>query len=221
MLGSTLLCKTRMNLSPSRFLPPLGGLLLALCASCGGGVSGAVVEEPERFPGYPNQTNLESVWAEAIFFTDHERIFGTDLTRDGILPVALHLGTRGPEKGVWRVSEETFDPHLYLQDGTALQWIPYDSVGLRSKRIHDRVASLALRMSLLLDWDAAEPRFVFFAFDEERILIDGTRAIRVQSRGGQELDLLHSLAGFSVEGEDEAEQLFVGLTAGRWGEQGR
>lgn len=189
-------------------------VLFLCCVGCGGSVRGAVAGSPRDFPGYPTQAHRGALWAEATYYTNHDDIFGTDLTRWGILPVALRVGIRGEDDAARRLADE-FDPHLYLQDGTPLVWLNAELTEWKNKEVSDRVAEVALTPSLLGAWDASRPRFLFFHFDPE-VRLDGTKALSQHAGLFNELDLLQSLLVFTVSSDSGPETLYVGLAAGRW-----
>jgi hypothetical protein len=75
--------------------------------------------------------------------------------------------------------------------------------------------ALGIHPSLLSDWDRAEPGFLYFRFDPERVQVKGTRVLSKQDVD-RELDLQQSLLGFSVATESGPRTIYVGLRTGRW-----
>ena len=188
-------------------------VLLAV-ASCGGG-SESVVRAPAEFPRFPDQTNSGIVWTEATYYTNHDDIFDTDLVRGGLLPVALRIGLRGDDDADHRLSE-SFDAHLYLQDGTALRWVPSEQIEISRKSTIDQIARRSLDMSLLDDWRNAREGFLFFRLPSDRVKVRGTRVLSSDDLGQRELDLLGSLISFTVTTRDGDTQIFVGMKSERW-----
>lgn len=194
-------------------------LLLVTCllvTSACGSSRGAVIGRPTAFPSFPTQASAQGVWAEATFYTNHAGVFGTDLTRSGILPVALRVGVRGVDETPYRLADD-FDPQLYLQDGVALRWLPVESIETKNTEVSNRIAELAFRPSLLEPWDESPTAFLFFAFDEDDVTVD--EALALSRAGGElyhEVDLLQSLLSFTVTGAGEPSRLHLGLRGGRW-----
>ncbi len=196
-----------------------GALALAiLSASCAGGSRGEVLSSPQGFPGYPKQAQEGPLWASAVYDTNSREFFDTDFVARGILPVAIQIGVRGDENRLLnaRLSGSDIDPHLYLQDGTALPWLPAGQIDTPRKTLKDRITECALEFSLLPAWESAPEGFLFFAFDPKRVEIDDTVILSRTGEIERELDLFQSLLGLTVTTEAGPVQIFVGLKPGRW-----
>jgi hypothetical protein len=197
-----------------RFSPLFSLALIALLApGCGGALRGTVVVGPQEFPGFPAHADDGVLMVEATLFTNHEDIFGEDLTRFGYLPVAIRVGVRERDGVVRRLSEDTLDAHLYLQDGTPLPWIPYEDIELANEGVLDRIARRALVLSVLPEWHDAHAGFIFFRFDED-VRIDGTHALTRDGEYYREIDLLQSLLSLDVSTSTGPQRLNVGLRSG-------
>ena len=190
---------------------PLACLVLA--AACASG-RGTVVGAPSDFPGFPAQAKSGVVWAETTWYANHAELFGQDLVRRGVLPVALRIGMRADD-GLAHRLEGDFDPHLYLEDGTSLDWVPAEEAGGKNRELAERIAELALRPGLIETWERTEPRFLFFRLPADAREEDGR--VLVPYRGHwRSLDLLHSLLAFDLTDDRETRTVHVGLASGRW-----
>ena len=202
---------------PLPWLAPASALLVAACIEP---AHGPVVGAPRDFPGFPASSTDEIVWAEATFYTNHSHAFGTDLTLHGYVPVALRIGVGRSDGTLRRISRESFDARMYLQDGTALSWVPPDEVEHRRELVCERVVEQALPLATLPEWEQAEEGFVFFRFEKPGVRVQGSYALSSPpSLAGEfhrELELPQSLVSFTVVGADGPEVVFVGLHAGRY-----
>ena len=185
-------------------------LLLLLSSCLGSGSRPEVLTSPTSFPGFPNPAHFGAVWAEASFVTNHAQVFETDLTKEDLLPLFVRVGRRGEEAGAPRLVDEVLDPHLYLQDGTVLEWVPQDQLQLARRRTTDLVAETALKLSLLEPWEASPGGFLFFRIPED-VRLSGSYALSSNDHLHRELPLAHSLLAFDVFTDDGPRRLFVGL----------
>ena len=198
----------------------MGALVIGLLGLAGCGGPG--VETPPdgarapraatTFAGFPDGSTDRSVWVEARFVSATEPRLGTDLTALGVLPVALRLGHLNVEWERARLSRDTFDAHLYLQDGTVLGWIGPQSPELpeavrRAQGLH------GLEFSLLPPWSAAEEGFVFFQLGDG-VRIDGPLARIRDAAGTREVALDGSLLSFRVETGTGSREVRVGVRTG-------
>jgi len=188
--------------------------ILLLSASCAAPVRGTVIGAPAEFPGYPSQAKSGVVWCEATYFTNHKSVFGTDLVRRGVLPIAVRLGLRADDGEAHRLADD-FDPHIYLQDGTSLDWVPLAKAGWKNRELNDRVASLGLRPGLLDDWERTSQRFLFFRLPPDA-RVDGDKVLVPHGDHYRSVDLLQSLLAFDVSSEEGVHTVHVGLSSGRW-----
>ena len=153
--------------------------------------------------------------AEAKFYSNYESIFDNDLIDDeDVIPIALKIGLKGQGQEVSRVNLTTqgADWRLYLQDGTALQSVPYEKVASGSKKISEKVTARALKLTLIGKWDDAKEGFVFF-----KLAPPGNFSVKgatINHRDGdtlRQLDLARSLVSFGVRMETEDVPVFVGV----------
>ncbi len=190
--------------------------LLLLAAGCRSSSSGDGPSSGERIRRFPSPANVDTLWAEATFFTDHEEIFDRDLIdKEAILPIALRVGWRGQDTLNPRLTE-TFDAHLYLQDGTALDWLPIDSIRIGKDEVEDQVRRLSLDLSLLGSWETAQDGFIYFRVPEKNVAINGTLVTTFGGGVQRELDLLGSLLAFTVSTTQGDREVFVGLSSDTW-----
>lgn len=194
---------------------PASLLLLALVPACGGALRGTVVAGPEDTPGFPEHADDGVVIVEATFYGNHPEIFGTDLVSHGTIPIAIRIGVRDRDGVVRRLSADTLDAHLYLQDGTPLSWIPYDQIDEKVGAVLQRIARRALPLSVLPDWKDAPEAFLFFRYGDD-LRISGTNVLTPDGGYYRELDLLQSLISLNVSTPKGPTRLYVGLRSGRF-----
>lgn len=189
---------------------PLACLLLATACALPG--RGTVVGAPSDLPGFPGQAKSGVVWAEAIWYTNHAELLGQDLVRRGVLPVALRLGMRADDGRAHQLADD-FDPHLYLEDGTSLDWIPPEEVDGKNHELAERIAELALRPGLIESWERTEPRLLFFRLPAGAREEDGHVLVPCRENY-RSLQLLHSLVAFDVTDEQGTRTVRVGPRKG-------
>lgn len=189
--------------------------LLAPPLGCAAGPESAVVAPPPAFPRFPAQASAAGVWAEARFPADHVELLGLDLLEHGLLPVELKLGTSADRGGEPHLARAIFDAHLYLQDGSVLEWEPEPRPAGASRQAARRLEEHALAFSLLEPWSDARSGLVCFRFDDERVRVQGTRVLSRRPGADRELDLLASVLSFTVATAEGPVELRVGLEAAR------
>lgn len=187
-------------------------LLLATLASCGLSTQPTVIATPPGFDGFPVESSDAEVWAEAVLYTDHVELLGEDLVEQGVLPLALRVGLVSGDVGrLVRLSPESFDPRLYLPDGTVLGAVRERR--MRSSSAIQRAArDHGLELTLLPAWTAAEEGFLFLELGDVRV----ERNFALTHRQGhyRELDLFHALLAFVVETDAGPREVRVGLRPG-------
>jgi len=186
------------------------------CSSSGVGQGASVGAPPASFAGFPQQAVAGGiVIAEAKLYTNYESIFDDDLIDDeDVIPVALKIGLKGQGQEVQRVNltSQGTDWRLYLQDGTALQSVPYEKVAAGSKKISERVTSHALKLTLLGKWDDAKEGFVFFKLAPPKdFAVKGGTIYHRDGDTLRQLDLARSLVSFTVRMETDDVPVFVGV----------
>jgi hypothetical protein len=209
-----------MNSSNSRTAALAAAILVlatfGTACSSSGGKGGSVGAPPASFAGFPQQAVAGGiVIAEAKLYTNYEAIFGSDLIDDeDVIPVSLKIGLKGQGQEISRVNltSQGTDWRLYLQDGTALQSVPYEKVAAGSKKVAERVTARALKLTLLGKWDDAKEGFVFFKLAPPGDF--SVKGANINHRDGdtlRQLDLARSLVSFTVRMENDDLPVFVGL----------
>ena len=179
-----------------------------------------VVTSPPGFPGFPTRCTDDALWVEAVLYSDHVARFGTDLTRSGVLPIALRIGTIDAAGDAERPSvvgraqvlalrPDTLDARLYLQNGTVLAWTPPDDVPA-SGSVREATATRGLELSLLPSWTDAEEGFLFFRMPSGMRIHDHF-ALTARHGVYREVDLNHSLLSLSIETVDGPREVRVGV----------
>jgi hypothetical protein len=192
---------------------PAALALLAACSSSSGALRRAG-QPPASFNGFPSQAVSDIVIAEAKLYTNHADLFEGDLLGEGILPVALKIGLRGQgqDEAQVRISPDDMDLRLYLPDGTALNPVPYARVASDDEDMAKEVTRRALKPTWLVNWDATQEGFLFFALKPERdFKVQRDRVLHDQNGVERVLDLSKSLLAFKVTRADRLEPFFVGV----------
>ena len=184
-----------------------------LTSGCAGPAQHPILGEPEGHPGFPSETFVEEVWAEARFVGNHARVLGQDLSEDfGLVPVALRLGHRTDSPaGSW-LDPESIDPVLFLQDGTPLAWVPPEDL----EQSDDRIAANTLPMTLLPTWGETRGGFLFFSAAAAGVRLRGRNALVVKEHINLELDLLGSVLAFTISTPSGPRRVYLGLGLERW-----
>lgn len=193
-----------------RRLALLAGLALAGCA---GPEHRPIVGEPTGHPGFPSALPVGSAWAEAEFVEDHSRAFDRDLlVEDGLVPVHLRIGLQDRSERGAALDDGVLDPVLFLQDGTALPWVPLEELDERN----DAVSRYALRSGLLEPWDRTPGGFLYFSAAEVGVRVQGRHGLIVGERLNRELDLAGSVLAFTLKTPTGPQRVHVGLDLGLW-----
>ena len=187
--------------------------MTGLAASCEGPAHRPIVAEPAGHPGFPSETQVDGVWVEARFVENHPWVLGKDLARTrGVLPIALRIGRRSGDSLPANLDEELFDAVLYLQDGSTLPWIPLEELDER----RDTFATNALRTSLVPEWNASEPGFLYFDAAARGVRLRGRHALAVGDHLNRELDLVGSVVALTLSTASGPRRVHVGVGLDRW-----
>ncbi len=186
-----------------------------LFSACGGGGDVKITQPPPKYVGFHSLAHHANVvWVEATYYTDHKRVFDTNLTSEGILPVALRVGLRGKGQDELpiQITPEDMALCMYLQDGTRLDSVPYAEVGKDDEDVQDAVTRFALKTGLIEVWDKAREGFVFFQIPKgDDFEVDGGRIIHHTPTLSRELDLLKSLITLKIKSLEGLTPIFVGI----------
>jgi hypothetical protein len=189
------------------------GLTSLLSGACNGPAHAPIVGEPKGHPGFPSETLVGDVWAEARFVRNHKRVLGQNLTKDrGVIPITLRLGRRSGTAGLASIDKETLDPVLYLEDGTALPWVPLDELGHTS----DALGSNALSTSIIPAWEDSRAGFLFFTANNIGVRLSGRHALVIGEHLNRELDLIGSVLAFTITTPAGPQRVHLGLSLDTW-----
>lgn len=190
----------------------LGALLLASACSSGPRKfpsQDQVIASPVGFPSYPLESSDHRIWIEATLEIGKSKALGRNFSKDGILPVAVNLGTLKNEKEQLFLSPDVLDARLYLQDGTTLFWASPRAMESQSKALAKAVREHGLRFTLLKSWELAEGGYLFFSTEGTRI----SESYALVSRGDffREVDMHNALLELNVSTPDGPRVVRVGV----------
>ena len=196
-------------------------LTASLAGACGGGSNvKAQTDAPISFPGFPptswkGMDGVDaSVYAEARFVLNHSKVLGTDLTKEGVLPVRLTLGLRGKDQdsAPIRLDPDQVDMRLYLPNGTVLTPISAAKAAKLAGSRRDKVRRLAMEAGMLPKYEDARdaPLFVFFGLPK-KYHIDGNFLTLESGKYGQVVNVSKGLLTFNVMFENKLQPFYVGV----------
>lgn len=188
--------------------------VVLLCLGCASVGRDAVIGAPELFLGFPSTTERAPLRVEARYPRDNAEVLRLDLLARGILPIAVRVGL-SDTAGSARLDEANIDPHLYLQDGTPLSWIPARQLALEGGALGDAITHQALALGWIEAWEGSREGWLFFRCDAERVRVADLRVLVRRPTSDRELELLDSLLTFNVSVGSDERMLAVGLGSGR------
>ncbi|HED65945.1 MAG TPA: hypothetical protein ENJ09_10365 [Planctomycetes bacterium] len=171
----------------------------------------AVVGTPRGFRGFPTESTDTAIWAEAVLPVERGPVLVDELAGHRVLPVLLRVGLVSDSNlDALRIDPETFNPRLYLSDGTVLPWISPEKA-VRDSKLRSLAAKKGFAMTLLAPWEETRRGLVFF--DLGRVRARDHFALVRHGDVFRELDLYHSLLGFRAEGRDGPHEVRVGIAS--------
>ena len=146
-------------------------LLSSACASGGRLFDQAdqVIASPVGFPSYPLESSDHRIWVEASLEIGRSETLGRNFSDQGVLPVAVTIGTLKKEKTRLHLDPDVINARLYLQDGTTLFWASPSVLQTRNLALRKAVQDHGLPFTLLQPWESADSGYLFFSTDGVRI----------------------------------------------------
>jgi len=183
-------------------------------AGAGGDARAAIDARP--FPSFPAETAAGPIAAEARYYLDAKRTFGTDLVRDPrVLPIAVRLGVAPGATASVRFDPVQASPRLHLADGGVLSLAPLENVKTWSKAVNDRIVANALDARLLPSFSAAQDAYFYFDLGAlgEVFVRDGSLS-RKHGDAVSTMLIDRSLLAFDIEVDGRKSTVYVGVSTG-------
>jgi hypothetical protein len=188
--------------------------LLLACLGCASVGRDAVIGAPALLLGFPSTLERGPLRVEARCPLGDEEALGRDLLARGILPVAIRIGLRDATSSA-KLDEANIDPHLYLPDGTPLDWIPARQIAQEAGPLAEAIAGRALALGWIEAWESAREGWLFFRCEPERVRVAGLRVLVRRPTSDRELELLDSLLTFNASVGSDEPMFAVGLGSSR------
>ena len=187
-------------------------LLLAPACASGGRLfdqADQVIASPVGFPSYPLESSDHRIWIEATLEIGQSQTLGRNFSDQGVLPVAVTIGTLKQEKARLHLSPEVLNARLYLQDGSTLFWASPTVLQTRNLALRQAVQDHGLPFSLLKPWESADRGYLFFSTEGTRI----EKNFALVSRGDfyREVNMHNALLELYVSTPDGPRVVRVGL----------
>jgi hypothetical protein len=191
------------------------GALLASCASSGP-TGSDLGGPPENFLAYPalSSEGIVNTKAEYAYPSDQKDAFRTILLEEvSIIPVRLtvSLGGMGAEDAQIRLTTESMNLRLYLQDGTSFPQVDLDT--FQEDLDDDELTSVRRNKFNSGHLSKEETSgFVFFAIPPgDSFEITGNQLVHSQKGITRRLDIDRSLLAFDIIIDDHPQPFFVGI----------
>lgn len=193
----------------------MAGALLASCASsrpAGSDLGGP----PEIFLAYPalSSEGIVNTKAEYAYPSDQKEAFRTVLLEEvSIIPVRLtvSLGGAGAENAQLRLTTESMNLRLYLQDGVSFPQVDLDTF---KDELDERELTSVRRNKFNSGHlsKAETSGFVFFSIpNTDAFEIDGNQIIHTSKGVTRRIDIDRSLLAFDIIIDDHPQPFFVGI----------
>ena len=166
---------------------------------------------PESFNEYEASTEQNSVSVSAFFEPNYEDIFKFDLLKAGVIPIKLSAVALDERAGLGKVrlKNSSWNPRLFLQDGTALRLMSIDELKPLSKEVFKAASKQRFTPG---DLRKEIEGFLFFKIEpKDAFRINGRELVHKRGATSRGVDLYHSLLSFIVTIEDESFPFFIGI----------
>jgi hypothetical protein len=187
------------------------------CASDGGiPKEGKLAEPPASGSGFAPNTQVEIVVARARFVEDTKKVFGVDLVGDyDVIPIAIKLGLKGVGSELETVyaNPQQMDFRLFLQDGTALEYVTAAKVAKGDAALESKLNALALREDDLPEFSKAADKYVFFRLSPRKEFdLSGNKLWHQAGHVQRALAIERSLMSFRVTRAGKPLPFYIGLS---------
>ncbi len=166
-----------------------------------------------EYPRFPAEVVQGPLVARASLYTDHERVFGVDLTRtEHVLPIALHIGFASGKSGSAHFDPDAAALRLYLPDGTILTSVAARTIHAASRKVRERLAQHSYTAHALVDALTEREGCVYFAVEPTSELhFVGDLLLHKRGAVVHPLDLSRALVGFEVQVDGRPLAVQVGV----------
>ncbi len=167
---------------------------------------------PQKFTEFEAATEEYSIAVEAQFDPGYRKLFGAELLERGVIPIHLKVKPH-PEMaalGLVRFLSSSWEPRLYLQDGTALLALNIEDM----KSFGEKTYAQALEHRFVpgnLEADG-KSGFLFFRVPSKREFTFRDHTItHTRAKSIRQMDLYHSLLSFNISIKSETHPFYVGV----------
>jgi hypothetical protein len=168
-------------------------------------------EAPQKFTGYEAATNQYFTSVKASFEPNYEETFDYDLLDERIIPIELTaqaLDETAALGEVW-LKPNSWNPQLFLQDGTALRLMEIDELKEVSTKVFKTASDLRFSPGDLRNEITG---WLFFKLEPEAAFqIDGRKITHKRGETTSEIDLYHSMLSFTLTIKDETFPFYIGI----------
>jgi len=168
--------------------------------------------EPEEFNDFEAATGEYSINVEAEFDPGYRKLFGAELLEYGIIAIRLKVKPYGAmaEGGLVRFLPSSWEPRLYLQDGTGL--LSMDAEDL--KEISEKTYQLAFEARFTpgnLEAEGEEGFLFFKVPNKQSFRFRDHTITHTRGKTTRAMDLYHSLLSFNVSIDGDSKPMYVGV----------
>jgi hypothetical protein len=167
---------------------------------------------PRSFSLYEASTTQYKVDASAKFEADYEDKFECDLLEEGVVPIFFKieaLSESAKTGGNAKLQAGTWDPRLYLQDGSALRLMEVEEI----KGISSKAGKIASKERFSPENLRGELKgYLFFKIEPQGAFdLSGQTITHTVGSTSRDVNLYHSLLGFTVTIDDESYPFYIGI----------
>ena len=167
---------------------------------------------PLGFTDFEAVTGEYSISVDAFFEAGYRKEFQAELLQQGIIPIHLKVKPKGElaELGIVRFQSSSWEPRLYLQDGTALLAMNLEEFKQTSVQTYD----LAFSKRFIPGNLEAEGNsgYLFFRVSPQKAFRFSDHTItHTRGKTTREMDLYHSLLSFNISIDSESRAFYVGV----------
>jgi hypothetical protein len=191
-------------------------LCVAACATDGGvPTQGRIPAPPKASNDFGLDPQVATIVVRARFVEEHERLFGVDLIEEfGVIPIAVKIGLKGEgsENETVYASPADMNFRLYLEDGTALKFVPATMI-TEDEELSRKISTRAMQDDDLANFNDAKHAFVFFQLTPRKdFAVVGQKVAHRAGSIERSLSLDRSLLAFSTKRAGNPVPFYLGVS---------